>query len=145
MAKLEDADDIIRKWAKAASLDTGKAIRAATLDLYSNVVADTPVDTGRLRGNWQIALDKQPTSDIDRKYEGGSVGSENQSANSKAESELGQIKIEKDSTIYLVNNLEYAPIIEYGIGGRREFAMLRKNVKSWKQRIAQKIKEAVDK
>lgn len=49
---------------KQFKLDTKKAIkisenvaRRALTELFSNIVVSTPVDTGRLRGNWQIAAD----------------------------------------------------------------------------------------
>lgn len=80
-----------------------KALRATLVDVWGDVITRTPVDTGRVRGNWFVDDSFNPSRTgpankrkgynyINSKLRGGIFG----------------------KTKYLYNNLPYAKILEFG-------------------------------
>lgn len=78
--------------------------KAITIKLFSAVVKDTPVDTGRLRGNWQFTESSPASGQI-------------QEARSEAETvqliQLGTMATDGSKPLFLSNNLPYAARIEF--------------------------------
>jgi hypothetical protein len=111
-----------------ASLDeTGRAI---VLELFGSVIKDTPVDTGRARGNWQTTIGAPASGQTDRKGEGPALAEVSQEAAS-----FGAGKI-----IYLTNNLPYIYRLEFlGWSQQSPDGMARKNV----ARIQSMVRKAV--
>lgn len=60
----------VRAFQVKAIEETDKEVRKICFDLFRGVVLDTPVDTGRARGNWQIGY-THITAKIDRRDQGG--------------------------------------------------------------------------
>ena len=58
--------------------DLDKAFRSICLGIYKDVILGTPVDTGRARGNWQIAIGVPPREEIARKERGGATNQMNE-------------------------------------------------------------------
>jgi len=50
----------LSKIAAAVAEDVERAARAIAFETFQRIVYRTPVDTGRARGGWQIALDSVP-------------------------------------------------------------------------------------
>ena len=73
-------------------------IRAATSEVFSNIIQMTPVDTGRARGNWQCTIGSPFMGEDDS----GSV----MKANSVIPRRAG-------SVVYLTNNVPYIGKLEY--------------------------------
>lgn len=73
-------------------------IRAATSEVFSNIIQMTPVDTGRARGNWQCTIGSP------------FVGEDASGSVMKA-----QIVIPRraGSVVYLTNNVPYIGKLEY--------------------------------
>ena len=85
-------------------------LRSSAIAVLSSVVKRTPVDTGRLRGNWQVDVNSAPSGVVEE-------GMAHQTINA------GKRKINKakgGDTIYIVNNLPYANAIEWGHGENNE-------------------------
>lgn len=87
--------------------------RGAALVAYSTAILNTPVDTGRLRGNWQVGVGTDPKNALltptreRNKYPAPSV------EELAPGSAYGKV-------IYIVNNLPYAQAINDGLGkGKR--------------------------
>ena len=90
-------------------------------EILTSIVMGTPVDTGRLRANWQPTLRSPSTFSVNQfDQDGGSTIA-------KVESFIS--KLNGGRLIYFTNNIEYGPGIEYE--GRSRFkaplGMLRKN------------------
>jgi len=83
-----------KKFDKAAA----NIFRGTALGLFGKVVLRTPVDTGRLRGNWYASINS-PSKKVD--------GSEEGYEGIVYRAKLGD-------SIFLVNNLPYAKVIEDG-------------------------------
>jgi hypothetical protein len=99
-----------------AKLD--KAVRKITLDLFSDVVINTPVLTGRLVGNWQVAIGAIPIGTLEIEDKTRQI--------TLAKVDAATLALEAGDVIYLANNLIYAIPVEYGrTGGMVRLAVQR--------------------
>lgn len=100
------------------------AVRKIALDVFAEVIMMSPVDTGRFRGNWQVAIGSVPsgTVEIDDKAGTATLGRAQATA-------LG---LKAGQVIYLVNNLPYAAALEYGHSQQAPGGMIRLTVQRWK-------------
>lgn len=91
------------------ALKAGKGVeqtrRAICIKLFSSVILSTPVDTGRLRGNWQTTVGTPAPGKLDKVDPSGS------DALAQMKDNLG----EGDVSVFLTNNLPYAAVAEYGL------------------------------
>ncbi len=99
------------------------------LKLFKAVIMDTPVDTGRLRGNWQTQHFSPNLSTKSRPSKAGS------SALSRARKAIKFAPMRND--IFFTNNLPYAEAIENGWFARAPQVMVGKNVLRFKQLMTQ--------
>jgi hypothetical protein len=81
-------------------------VRKVALELFTRIIYKTPVDTGRARANWQVAIGTPAagTVEIDDKSGNATV--------SKATAKSAGFKA--GDTIYLANNLPYIRRLEDG-------------------------------
>lgn len=117
----------MKKFAKKLNITLEERMRSLKIDLFSSIIIETRVDTGRLRGNWQTSTGSPNLSETDRldktpKGTGGGVA---------IEEVMGTVQ--GLTTDYLTNNLPYAAVYE------EKDAMVANNM----QRINRTIKEAV--
>jgi hypothetical protein len=109
----------VAKFAQEAGKSVDETGRAIVLELFGSVIKDTPVDTGRARGNWQTTMNSPATTEIARD---GAQPSLNE-LSSELPSFTG------DKTIYLANNLPYIRRLEFdGWSQQSPEGMVRKNV-----------------
>ena len=66
----------MRKIAAKIGGNTEQLGRAVKIELFSGVIRDTRVDTGRLRGNWQTSESAPKTGELDRLDKEGSKGAD---------------------------------------------------------------------
>jgi hypothetical protein len=119
--------------------DSVENVAAATfIELFSSVIKDTPVDVGRLRGNWQTTKNSPAQSEIQR------IGGAGPIAEAHA-------VVRKPDLYYLTNNLPYAEKVEFGgygagpktVGGfsiKAPRGMVRINVKRLKSILRRKAR-----
>ena len=81
-------------------------VRKIGLELFSRVIVNTPVDTGRARANWQVAINSVPTGTLELSDKDGTA------AISAADAAVSGLKA--GDTIYLANNLPYIQKLEDG-------------------------------
>lgn len=92
----------LRLFEDKAKGSVNQQVRKICLQLLTNLVLKSPVDTGRFRSNWRVGLGERPTTTV-------AIGT-NAATDGLAvlnRSELG-------TPIYIVNNLPYAMRLEYG-------------------------------
>jgi hypothetical protein len=102
---------LINDFALKTPKHADKVIKKAALELFSKVIMDTPVDTGRLRANWNVSIGSADES-IDDNASDKSRSKSGSSTCKKAEE-----KLKADKTympIFLTNNMPYVKKIEYG-------------------------------
>ncbi len=116
-----------REW--TAAVENIKKINAKTLsysyqELFTNIIFSTPVDTGRLRGNWQCEINAVPIGETDTLDPAGGSTVSNM-ANSLNAFKLGD-------TVYFANNAPYAEAIEFGHSVlQAPFGMVRINIENF--------------
>ncbi len=79
-------------------------MRQITLGVLRGVVKTSPVDSGRFRGNWQVSVGAPTVGPIERLDKGGDATIAVESQN------IGGA----GSITWIVNNVPYAEVIEYG-------------------------------
>lgn len=109
----------VEAYAKKAGASLDETSRAIVLELFGSVIKDTPVDTGRAKGNWQTTIGAPASGTVDRLGESEALADVSQQTAS-----FGAGKV-----IYLSNNLPYIYRLEYdGWSQQAPGGMLRKNV-----------------
>ena len=81
-------------------------VRATLFNLSYRIIKESPVDTGRFRGNWQASVNTPKVTQLKRKDRTGT--STITAVNNVLE------KFSMGQTFYLTNNLPYARRLEYG-------------------------------
>jgi len=117
------ATDINRLVTKGGH-DLGELCKAVKVELFSGIVSDTRVDTGRLKGNWQIQDESPAQGTLGRLDPNGTA----------VDSEI-QHGSTPDGKTYFVNNLPYAKVWE------ERDAMIGRNV----ARVRQVVREMAKK
>ncbi len=87
----------IEKLAEKMGAKIDDVIRGVKIATFNGVVRDTRVDTGRLRGNWQVSNATPINQEIDRVDASGQ----------QVQSEIATT-VKPDTIDYLTNNLPYA-------------------------------------
>lgn len=96
----------VAKWGDKVMREFEELRKAVVIELFSSVVLDTPVDEGRLRGNWTISNGTPNTETFEVTDPSGQVT-------------IGKIRTHAenipsgDVSVFLANNLPYAYRIEY--------------------------------
>ena len=78
------------------------------MELYKGVTQKTPVDTGHLRGNWQVFANSPKTNTVSRKIKVNGL------PEAKTINSLTASKFTGLQKIFIANNLPYASVIEEG-------------------------------
>lgn len=114
--------DIARFVAKAKG-NVDLVVRKVALDMFSRVIQKSPVDTGRFKGNWQVAIRAIPSGILEIDDKSGTATMSNVAAKVLA--------LKAGDTIYLVNNLPYARGLEYGHSKQAPSGMVRLTVQEF--------------
>lgn len=78
------------------------------LEALRRIVIQTPVDTGRARGNWQVSIHAEPESFKASKKDQAGEGTINAGT-----AEIN--KVPAFGTVYITNNVPYIEVLEYGL------------------------------
>lgn len=124
--------DIQRFVAKAKG-NIDLVIRKIALDLFRRVIMKSPVDTGRFKGNWQVAIGSIPAGVLEINDKTGSATISKMTA--------AVLGLKAGETIYLVNNLEYARPLEYGHSKQAPAGVVRITVQEYPQVVSKAANE----
>lgn len=98
--------------------------RGAIVDLSTSIILQTPVDTGLLRGNWRLSLNKTSKTKHKSKDKSGQA--------TIARIVQKSLRVGLNTTAYLVNNLPYTIPIEYnGHSAKAPKGVVRVNLARW--------------
>src|SRR5690606_24962605 len=86
-------------FAKESKATLDETSRAIVISLFSGVIRDTRVDTGRLRGNWQTTTGSAASGEVARLDPTGSAATAEAQGN-----------VQSGAVNYLTNNLPYAAV-----------------------------------
>lgn len=124
----------ISKWVEKAQGRIDLVVRKISLDLFSRVILRSPVDTGRFRGNWSVAIGSVPDGVLELNDKSGSA------TVSKATAAVANVKA--GDVIYLVNNLPYGPRLEYGWSKQAPAGMVRVTIQEFGGAVADAVNGA---
>ena len=91
----------LNKYCKDKEVEIKDVRKTYAFALYSSIVKKTPVDTGRARGNWNISVGHDVTTE-----------STDTKPQYKNVDDVPEVK--GDETIFISNNLPYITKLEYG-------------------------------
>lgn len=124
-------------------------VRKISLDLFRRVIMKSPVDTGRFKSNWQVAIGEIPagtlelSTDVTHSQDGqeherrSSARSEAAGTASMSRATAAALKLQAGQIIYLVNNLSYASKLEFGHSKQAPAGMVRISVMEYPQVVQQ--------
>lgn len=114
----------VKKFVSKAEDRMEGLVRAIVIELFTSVIMDTPVDTGRLRGNWQISIREPKTGTVNVTDPSGG------NTVKKVEDLVAGADISaSDIQFFLSNNLPYASRIEFdGYSKQAPEGMVRRNM-----------------
>jgi len=115
MSFSSDISNFNEKTEKAAT----RIFRGSALSVFGRIILRTPVDTGRLRGNWQVQLNKPAKGTL---------------TTTKAQSPDAAKKAKLGDSVFITNNLPYAQVIENGSSKQAPSGMIKVVIAEW-QRI----------
>ena len=122
MSTTAEATQELNKW-----LD--RTMRGTLLGLSSRIIVSTPVDTGRLRSNWQASFNTPKDEELSR----------TDSMSPITEAKQATMDMSVGNDFFLTNNLSYAYPIEFdGTSKQAPSGMLRVNVTA----LAQALRDA---
>lgn len=102
----------IRKFVEKTKVREDIAIRAFVLDVFRQLLEESPVDQGRYRANWNVSVGS-PNLDASKK---GRVKTARKPATptEEARANAALAEFEPGDTIWLTNNVPYAEALENG-------------------------------
>ncbi|MFZ3193688.1 MAG: hypothetical protein WA154_10860 [Moraxellaceae bacterium] len=95
-----------------------RIVRGLTIELFAGVVRDTPVDTGRARGNWSTTVGQVPAGARERL---------DQSGGAAIAEVVAETPEKVGNKVYLTNNLPYIMPLEEGYSKQAPAGMVRRN------------------
>lgn len=113
----------ISRFVEKANGNIDLVIRKIALDLFKRVISKSPVDTGRFKGNWQVAIGSIPAGTLEVDDKAGSA--------TIAKADAVALGLKAGDVIYLVNNLPYSRRLEYGHSKQAPTGMVRTSVQEY--------------
>lgn len=118
------ATDAVIRFKKGVQLSFDDVVRESAIGLARRTIARTPVDTGHLRGNWQlITSPNAPELPFFDKSGGATLARITAQARS----------IRWGQPYYLTNGAPYAIHIEYGTSRMEPRPMVRSTMREWQK------------
>lgn len=134
----------LEAFANTIQQELGNVVADTAVELFSEIVANTPVDTGRARSSWNISLG---TPDLKTNPEGiypeyQDQGAAYQQAQGQAESLVGGLRESpaRIEPIYITNALEYISDLENGTSDQAPVGMVKIALQTVDNRITAKVR-----
>lgn len=113
----------IAKFVEKAGKNADEVVRKTAFEVFSQVIIISPVDEGRFKGNWQVAIESIPSGVLDTVDKSGTA--------TIAKAKAATLTMRAGQIIYMVNNLEYARPLEYGHSKQAPSGMVRITVENF--------------
>lgn len=113
----------LNKFRLKVGLRSEMVCRKVLLDLTTDIVKGTPVDTGHARANWQIGISVAPSGEIQGTDKSGAAA---------IAAAVPQVQLFGPGKVaYLANNAPYIMQLEYGSSKQAPAGMARIAVAKW--------------
>ena len=121
----------VEDWELRSKQELRTIMRKVALELFTRIIMRTPVDTGRLRDNWQVEIGTPSGNVLDR------FDPRGQEAINETTSVVE--RWDGDTAIFLFNNLPYAMAVEEGWSSQAPQGMVRVTLLEHPQIIEQEV------
>lgn len=122
--------DDVRRFSVKANQSADTTVRAVTLSLFKGIINDTPVDTGRARGNWQTTVDSPASGQTERVGAGLAIAE----VEANTPDGAGQVT-------YMANDLPYILSLEEGNSKQAPQGMVRRNMDRIQANLAREARK----
>lgn len=119
----------VSKFALKTGMAMDRAVRMIVIEVGGSIIRMTPVDTGRLKGEWQFTI--EPASS--------ETGLKGKAAQAKLQSDA--IEFKAGMVGYITNLMPYAIPIEFGGSKKAPGGMVRITLERFKQIVNKAIQE----
>lgn len=119
--------DDIKRFRQKTEKRGDTVVRKTVIDLMSRVVNETPVDTGRAKGNWQVGVNQEPQGTVETTDKQGNA------TVSKGTSEA--LRGSLGDVWYITNNLPYIGVLEAGSSAQAPKGFVRNAAKDADQML----------
>jgi len=121
--------DQVRAWERKTERKMDLAVRKIALQMFTRIILKSPVDTGRFRGNWQIAIGSVPdgTLELDDKTGTATI----------AKGAAIALGMNAGDIVYFANNLPYARRLEEGYSQQAPAGMVALTVQEFQSIVRQ--------
>lgn len=136
----------ISEFVKLTGLTGELVLRKVALDTFAVLLKLSPVDTGRFRANWRVGINRvnYDTSAAGKgepgKYEGDPKGGTEITDRETVQANDKLLQAKWRDTIWLTNNLPYAPALERGHSKQAPVGVLGPAIIIAKQTLEQNIR-----
>ena len=113
----------ISRWTEKAKGNLDLVVRKVALDLFRRIIMRSPVDLGRFKGNWQVAINSAPAGTLELNDKSGTA--------TIARATAVTLGLKAGQSIFLVNNLSYARKLEFGHSKQAPMGMIRITVEEF--------------
>ena len=120
--------DEVKKWEKKTASKLDLATRQIALQIFSRIILKSPVDTGRFRGNWQLAIGSAPDGTLELNDKTGTA--------TIAKGTATALGVNAGDIIYFANNLGYALRLEEGYSQQAPNGMVALTVQEFQSIVA---------
>lgn len=123
----------VSKYVAKTKKNVNEVIQGTAISLYRSIILDTPVDTGRLVGNWFVTKGSPSTKTV-----------KGVMTAPQAVDRMTKVVEGKESNVYyLTNNLPYAYRIEYEGWSKNKApqGMVRKNINRFNALLEQEARK----
>ena len=96
----------MKAWERKTERKMDLAVRKIALEMFRKIILKSPVDTGRFRGNWQLAIGSVPNGTLELDDKTGTA--------TIAKGAATALGFNAGETIFFANNLPYARRLEEG-------------------------------
>jgi len=115
----------IDRFIKKAKGREARFVREFAQDLAEEIIQETPVQTGFLRASWAAGINAPDSGHMGQR---GTVDSPSDPGGTMGRISLNLSKARPGDTIFISNNAEYAPHVEFGTSKMSPRAFVRRTV-----------------
>lgn len=123
----------IQRFVDKAQGNIDLVVRKVALDMFRRVIMKSPVDTGRFKGNWQVAIGSIPNASLLTTDKRGGPTITKAAAVVQG-MQIGQV-------IYCINNVSYSRRLEFGWSKQAPAGMVRLTVAEYGGVVARAASE----
>ena len=120
--------DQVKAWERKTAAKMDLAVRKIAIEMFKRIILKSPVDTGRFRGNWQLAIGSVPNGTLELDDKTGTA--------TIAKGAATALGFNAGETIFFANNLPYARRLEEGYSQQAPSGMVALTVQEFQSVVS---------